>query len=94
MSGRRSDEAALLASKHGFEDTYSLSGGLREWHGPIQPFMNNHSPWVHTLFDTDTETAQYLVTDLGKLHNMATLNSSFQLSICFFSRRDKGSIYH
>ncbi|KAI7897761.1 beta-lactamase-like protein [Cokeromyces recurvatus] len=27
-------------------------------------FMNNHSPWVHTLFDIDTETAQYVVTDL------------------------------
>ncbi|KAI7888121.1 beta-lactamase-like protein [Mucor mucedo] len=65
MSGRRSDSAAILASKHGFEDTYSLSGGLKEWDGPIQPFMNNHSPWVHTLFDADTETAQYVVTDLA-----------------------------
>ncbi|CAO3652956.1 unnamed protein product [Mucor hiemalis] len=64
MSGRRSDEAAILASKHGFEDTYSLSGGIKEWNGPVQPFMNNHSPWVHTLFDVETETAQYVVTDL------------------------------
>ncbi|KAI8388833.1 beta-lactamase-like protein [Radiomyces spectabilis] len=26
--------------------------------------MNNHSPWVHTIFEPDTETAQYVVTDL------------------------------
>ncbi|KAG2231464.1 hypothetical protein INT48_007537 [Thamnidium elegans] len=64
MSGRRSDEAAILAQKHGFEDTYSLTGGLKAWDGPIQPFMDNHSPWVHTIFDTETETAQYVVTDL------------------------------
>lgn len=65
MSGRRSDEAAILAEKNGFEDVYSLSGGMKEWDGPIQPFLNNHSPWVHTIFDTETETAQYIVTDLG-----------------------------
>lgn len=65
MSGRRSDEAAILAAKHGYEDTYSLSGGIKEWDGPIQPFMNNHSPWVHTIFDAETETAQYVVSDLG-----------------------------
>jgi glyoxylase-like metal-dependent hydrolase (beta-lactamase superfamily II) len=65
MSGRRSDEAAIIAQKLGFEDVYSLQGGLKGWKGPIQPFMNNHSPWVHTIFDTETETAQYIVTDLG-----------------------------
>ncbi|CAO3640358.1 unnamed protein product [Mucor fragilis] len=64
MSGRRSDEAAIIAQKLGFEDVYSLQGGLKEWNGPVQPFMNNHSPWVHTLFDAETETAQYVVTDL------------------------------
>lgn len=68
MSGRRSDEAAILAEKHGFKQTYSLTGGLKAWDGPVQPFMNNHSPWVHTLFDTETETAQYVVTDLGNTH--------------------------
>ncbi|KAI8383055.1 metallo-beta-lactamase [Blakeslea trispora] len=26
--------------------------------------MRNHSPWVHTLFEPETETAQYIVTDL------------------------------
>ncbi|KAI8881665.1 beta-lactamase [Backusella circina FSU 941] len=26
--------------------------------------MNNHSPWVHTLFEVETETAQYVITDL------------------------------
>ncbi|GAA5811775.1 hypothetical protein MFLAVUS_005218 [Mucor flavus] len=64
MSGRRSDEAAILAQSHGFKDTWSLTGGLKAWDGPIQPFMDNHSPWVHTIFDTETETAQYVVTDL------------------------------
>ncbi|GAA5802431.1 hypothetical protein HPULCUR_007896 [Helicostylum pulchrum] len=64
MSGRRSDEAAILAEKHGFKDTWSLTGGLKAWGGPIQPFMDNHSPWVHSIFDNDTETAQYIVTDL------------------------------
>lgn len=65
MSGRRSDEAAIIATKLGFEDCYSLEGGLKAWTGPIQPFMNNHSPWVHSIFEAETETAQYVVTDLG-----------------------------
>ncbi|KAL7310579.1 hypothetical protein PS15m_010064 [Mucor circinelloides] len=64
MSGRRSDEAAIIAQKLGFEDVYSLEGGIKGWNGPVQPFMNNHSPWVHTVFDAETETAQYVVTDL------------------------------
>ncbi|KAI8983469.1 beta-lactamase-like protein [Pilobolus umbonatus] len=63
-SGRRSDEAARLAESLGFENAYSLEGGFTEWTGPKQPFMNNHSPWIHTLFDTETETAQYVVSDL------------------------------
>ncbi|KAI9473414.1 MAG: beta-lactamase-like protein [Benjaminiella poitrasii] len=64
MSGRRSNDAALIAETLGFKDVYSLEGGLKEWTGSIQPFMDNHSPWVHTLFDSETETAQYVVTDL------------------------------
>lgn len=64
-SGRRSQEAAKIAEKLGFKNVYDLEGGLKEWQGPVQPFMNNHSPWVHTVFDTETETAQYVVTDLG-----------------------------
>jgi predicted sulfurtransferase len=68
MSGRRSNEAAIIAQKLGFGDCYNLEGGVKEWTGPIQPFMNNHSPWVHSIFETETETAQYVVTDLGNTY--------------------------
>ncbi|KAI8328534.1 beta-lactamase-like protein [Choanephora cucurbitarum] len=64
MSGRRSDEAAKMADQLGFDHVYSLQGGLNAWDGPVQPFMNNHSPWVHAIFEPETETAQYVVTDL------------------------------
>lgn len=64
QSGRRSDEAARVARTLGFDHCFSLDGGMSNWKGPVQPFMNNHSPWVHTLFEKETETAQYVVTDL------------------------------
>ncbi|KAG1451165.1 hypothetical protein G6F46_010239 [Rhizopus delemar] len=64
QSGRRSDEATLLAGKLGYENCFSLTGGMNEWKGPVEPFMNNHSPWVHTILEKETETAQYVVTDL------------------------------
>ncbi|ORE22429.1 Metallo-hydrolase/oxidoreductase [Rhizopus microsporus] len=63
--GRRSDEAALMAEKLGYKDCYSLVGGIEAWQGPVQAFMNNHSPWVHTILEKETETAQYVVTDFA-----------------------------
>ncbi|KAI9266085.1 hypothetical protein BY458DRAFT_540380 [Sporodiniella umbellata] len=63
-SGRRSDDAAIIAESLGYKKCFSLEGGMDEWKGPVNPFMNNHSPWVHTVFEKETETAQYVVTDL------------------------------
>lgn len=69
-SGRSSHEAAIIADKLGFQHIQHLEGGLKNWQDPpLQPFMNNHSPWVHPMLDTETETAQYIVTDLGKHYN-------------------------
>lgn len=94
MSGRRSDEAAILAEKHGFKDTWSLTGGLKAWGGPIQPFMDNHSPWVHSIFDNDTETAQYIVTDLGNTiyFNMRSFFFSHTLFFSFLTQRQRKPI--
>ncbi|CAO3610759.1 unnamed protein product [Cunninghamella blakesleeana] len=66
-SGRRSLKAANIAKELGFQQVYNLEGGFTQWKKdqlPIQPFNNNHSPWVHLVFEPDTETAQYIVTDL------------------------------
>ncbi|KAI9275685.1 beta-lactamase-like protein [Phascolomyces articulosus] len=51
----------------GFKDVYNLVGGFKQWRSddlPVLPFENNHSPWVHTIFEKETETAQYIVTDI------------------------------
>lgn len=73
MSGRRSNEAAKIAVGLGFQDVYNLEGGLTAWTGPTQLFMNNHSPWVHTLFEAETETAQYVITDLGNTNRICRM---------------------
>ena len=93
MSGRRSDEAAKMANQLGFEYVYSLQGGMNAWDGPVQPFMNNHSPWVHTIFEPETETAQYVVTDLGKEKEKINSTADFIDSL-FFTIRNKGSSHH
>ncbi|KAI9494120.1 metallo-beta-lactamase family protein [Zychaea mexicana] len=51
----------------GFKDVYNLVGGFKQWSGenlPVLQYDNNHSPWVHTVFEKETETAQYIVTDV------------------------------
>lgn len=63
--GKASHEAAVVADKLGFQHVYQLEEG--SYKGPIQRFLKNHSPWVHPMLDTETETAQYIVTDLGKI---------------------------
>ncbi|KAI8088867.1 beta-lactamase-like protein [Halteromyces radiatus] len=66
-SGRRSQKAAQIALSLGFKDVYNMEGGFTQWKKdnlPIQPFTNNHSPWVHTIMEGNTDTAQYIVTDL------------------------------
>lgn len=76
MSGRRSAAAAEHALKLGFKDVYNLVGGFKQWREenlPVLPFNNNHSPWVHTIFEPETETAQYIVTDLGKPEGPSSL---------------------
>ena len=68
MSGRRSLEVAKYAASMGFKDVYNLAGGFKQWRSdelPVLEFNNNHSPWVHTIFEKETETAQYIVTDIG-----------------------------
>lgn len=68
MSGRRSSIVATkLAESFGFKSVYNLEGGFKQWVAdklPVRPFANNHSPWVHLVFELETETAQYVVTDL------------------------------
>lgn len=67
MSGRRSEMVAQHAIELGFKNVYSLVGGFKEWQAeklPVLPYENNHSPWVHTIFEKETETAQYIVTDV------------------------------
>ncbi|KAG0176284.1 hypothetical protein DFQ28_007711 [Apophysomyces sp. BC1034] len=69
-SGRRSKKAQEFAEKLGFHRVHTLldlEGGFQQWKADgfsVQAFNNNHSPWVHTIFDKDTETAQYVVTDI------------------------------
>ncbi|KAF7722748.1 hypothetical protein EC973_002732 [Apophysomyces ossiformis] len=69
-SGRRSKKAQELAEQLGCHSRHTLldlEGGFQQWKEdgfPVNPFNNNHSPWVHTIFDKDTETAQYVVTDI------------------------------
>ncbi|KAI7847999.1 beta-lactamase-like protein [Circinella umbellata] len=51
----------------GFKDVYNLVGGFKQWSSdelPVLAYNNNHSPWVHTIFEEETETAQYIVTDI------------------------------
>ncbi|KAI8137246.1 beta-lactamase-like protein [Fennellomyces sp. T-0311] len=51
----------------GFKDVYNLVGGFKQWKAdelPVLAFSDNHSPWVHTIFEKETETAQYIVTDI------------------------------
>ncbi|SAM04482.1 hypothetical protein [Absidia glauca] len=66
-SGRRSQWAAQLALDQGFTDVSNMEGGLLRWVAeslPVQPFSKNHSPWVHAILEPETNTAQYIVTDL------------------------------
>ncbi|CAO3670087.1 unnamed protein product [Umbelopsis vinacea] len=65
-SGRRSHIAATKAAQTGYTNVYNLEGGLSAWKAaeyPLQKFMKNHSPTVHTILDLATDTAQYVVTD-------------------------------
>ncbi|ORX55052.1 Metallo-hydrolase/oxidoreductase [Hesseltinella vesiculosa] len=44
-----------------------MEGGFTRWREeklPFEAFQKNHSPWVHTILESGTETAQYIVTDL------------------------------
>ena len=70
-SGRRSGIVSKYAVEElGFNDVYNVVGGLNQWtddHLPLKTFANDHSPWVHTIFEHETATAQYIVTDIGKL---------------------------
>lgn len=69
-SGRRSGIVSKYAAEElGFKDVYNVVGGLNQWtddHLPIKTYANDHSPWVHTIFEHETATAQYIVTDIGK----------------------------
>jgi 3-mercaptopyruvate sulfurtransferase SseA len=68
-SGRRSHIAATKAAQIGYTNVYNLEGGLSAWNAaeyPLQKFMKNHSPTVHTILDLATDTAQYVVTDEGE----------------------------
>lgn len=74
-SGRRSQWAAEIALDQGFTDVSNMEGGLLRWAAeslPVQPFNKNHSPWVHTILEPETNTAQYIVTDLGKISPVQT----------------------
>ncbi|SAM08037.1 hypothetical protein [Absidia glauca] len=66
-SGRRSKKAADIAMDLGFQQVYNMEGGFTQWQKDkllVQPFTQNHSPWVHTVMEGNTDTAQYIVTDL------------------------------
>lgn len=68
MSGRRSHQVTQLAMDMGIKNSYNMVGGFKQWLAdelPYEPYKNNHSPWVHTILEPDTETAQYVVTDIG-----------------------------
>ncbi|KAI7884564.1 Metallo-hydrolase/oxidoreductase [Lichtheimia hyalospora FSU 10163] len=67
MSGRRSHEVTQLAMEMGIKNSYNMVGGFKQWLAdelPYEPYNNNHSPWVHTIFEPETETAQYVVADI------------------------------
>ncbi|KAL0087670.1 beta-lactamase-like protein [Phycomyces blakesleeanus] len=65
MSGRRSRSVGDIAVELGFKNVYNLEGGWKAADTiPHQPYAKNHSPWVHTIFEKETETAQYVVTDI------------------------------
>ncbi|KAJ8655154.1 hypothetical protein O0I10_009189 [Lichtheimia ornata] len=67
-SGRRSGIVSKYAAEElGFNDVYNVVGGLNQWTDdrlPIKTYANDHSPWVHTIFEHETATAQYIVTDI------------------------------
>ncbi|KAI9321064.1 beta-lactamase-like protein [Dichotomocladium elegans] len=70
MSGRRSHEVVQHAMQLGYTNIYNLVGGFKQWRADdlaVQPFQNDHSPWVRTIFEQETETAQYIVTDVESL---------------------------
>lgn len=66
-TGRRSLLASQKAIEKGFLDVWNLEGGIKSWiqiyNLPTQNFINNPSPSVHVFFDSDTQTAQYVVVD-------------------------------
>jgi 3-mercaptopyruvate sulfurtransferase SseA len=73
----------------GFQQVYNMEGGFTQWQKdkfPVQPFTQNHSPWVHTVMEGNTDTAQYIVTDLGKPELSESLSS---LVSSLFSFRSK-----
>lgn len=93
-SGRRSKKAAEIAMDLGFQQVYNMEGGFSQWQKdklPVQPFAQNHSPWVHTVMEGNTDTAQYIVTDLGKAELSESLSSPVS-SLFFVPNRQSGSI--
>ncbi|ORZ05586.1 beta-lactamase-like protein [Absidia repens] len=65
-SGRRSLLAANIALQLGFKHVFNMVGGFNQWKAENRPIESNPplSPWVHTVMDPATDTAQYIVTDL------------------------------
>lgn len=95
-SGRRSGIVSKYAAEElGFNDIYNIVGGLNQWTDdrlPLKTHANDHSPWVHTIFEHETATAQYIVTDIGKSKLKSTWINS--IIVTTFNNSEQGNLYH